>query len=193
MKAVKETIRKYYKYQYQDWTQPVLTANGVIGQDHFAVMAKHTSSIAYRAFDGSTTSAWSSAATDSTDYLIFYNPKPLLISNIECHNYTWITGQWKLYGSNDNVSYELLASGTNTQASGSFNIDLSANNKAFKYYRMDSLSIVGAYQRVGWGELKITAKVQEVIESTEEDYDFYKDINTYKLPKIDDIYYGIGD
>ena len=191
MKAVKETIRKYYKYQYQDFVQPVLTSNGTLGGDKFAVADKYGSTTAYKAFDGSITSAWSSAATNTADYLIFYNPKPLLITNIECFNYTWITGKWELYGSNDNFLYEILASGTNTQVSGSFNIDLSSNTKAYKYYRMDSLSIVGVYQRVGWGEIEITAKTQEITVTNDSDYDFYKDIDVYKLSKIDENYYGI--
>ena len=35
MKAVKEIVRKYYKYE--NWTQPVLSSNGTIGIDDFAV------------------------------------------------------------------------------------------------------------------------------------------------------------
>ena len=41
--------------------------------------------------------------------------------------------------------------------------------------------------------IDVTAQEQTVIDGTESDYDFYEDIGIYKLPKIDETYYGIGD
>ena len=190
MKAVKEIERKYYKYQYQEFVQPVLTANGTLGGSNFAVRDNYNTTVAFQAFDNSLTTAWFSSAVNGVDYLIFYNPIPLIVTNINCYNYQWITGKWEVYGSNDNTSYELLATGTNTlNTNGSnFDINLSSNTKAFKYYKINCLTNL-ANLRVGFGELTITATEQTVIDGTASNYDFYIDDNTYKLPREVDVKY----
>lgn len=193
MKVYKETIRKYYKYQYSDWTQPKLTANGTIGDNGFACFAGSGAYPAYNAFDGSKTTAWCSNSTNTADFIGFYNPKPLVVTKIQCYNYQWITGKWEVYGSDNNSSYELLATGTNTLNTNgtTFDINLSSNNKAFKYYKIQCLTTLAA-QRVGMGELTITAKERVTVEGSSSDYDYYIDNDFYKLPKINEKYYGIG-
>lgn len=168
---------KYYKYTYQDFVQPILTADGALGGKSFACFAGTYAgnNPVYYAFDGSTTTAWCSNVLNTQDYIGFYNPKPLIVKNIKCTNYNWITGKWEVYGSNRNSGYELLATGTNTvNTNGStIDMDLSSNNKAFKYYKIVCLTTL-ANQRVGMGEITITAQEQIPVESTSSDYDYYE-------------------
>ena len=37
MKGVKEIVRHYYKYNYDEWTSPLLDSNGIVGSDKFSV------------------------------------------------------------------------------------------------------------------------------------------------------------
>ena len=178
--------RTYYKYQDTSWTQPTLSSNGTIGGNSFACFAGSFAGSyqPYYAFDGSTTTAWCSNSTNTADFIGFYNPKPLLVTNIHCYNYQWITGKWEVYGSNDNEYYELLATGVNQyNTNGSrFNMELNSNTKAFKYYKIQCLTTLAA-QRVGFGELTITAKERVTVNGSASNHDFYEDKVTY---------YGIG-
>ena len=169
---------------WEKWEQPVLTSDGVLGGSSFAVSAGTFASgyDAYKAFDKNTTTAWCSNVTNTKDFIVFYNPKPLIVKNINCVNYNWITGGWEVYGSNDNVDYKLLASGTNTinTSGSSWNMDLSSNEETFKYYKINCLTTL-ANQRVGMGELKITAQ-QLMATGTIEDADYY--VNHNKLYQL---------
>ena len=53
MKAVKETVRKYYKYQYSEWVQPTLSDYGIPYVSDLAVTASITVSSyeVWKAFD----------------------------------------------------------------------------------------------------------------------------------------------
>ena len=71
MKAYKETIRKYYKYQYEDWTQPILTSNSTSvpeGIIETTASSQYTTTTygAFRAMDGDYSAANHSWATNTT-------------------------------------------------------------------------------------------------------------------------------
>ena len=191
--AIQKRQRSYYKYECRDWTQPVLTANGTLGGTSFAcfVGSNYPGNHAYCAFDGKDTTAWASNLIDTQDYIGFYNPEPLLVSEIVCTNKLWITGLWEVYGSNNNRDYELIASGENTDATdgATFTIDLSTNEKPYKYYKIQCLTTI-ANKRVGMGEIKITAQeLMDIIEVPASDitdfgsYKYYKNVVTTKYWK----------
>lgn len=137
-------IAELYGNTETTWTQPVLTSNGVLGGDTFAVYASNnydaTTYPIYKSFDGNTSTIWynSTAPVD----VIFYNPKPLKVTNIQCQNrtdtsnYAFTAGT--VYGSNDNVTYTEISTFTNSDTSqgGIWNIDLSSNTNSYLYYKI---------------------------------------------------------
>lgn len=185
-----KTVRTYYKYQYNDWSQPKLTADGVIGGNSFAVTCDNTESSypIYKAFDGDI-STFSSIELTQPCEIIIYNQNPLIITNFEITNRTGyklaITG-YTIYGLKDNSNWVEIVSGTNELTSGGavWNIDMSENQTAYKYYKIAVTSANTSGGDFQVAEIAITAKEQIAVKASESDYDTYED----KL-----IYYGIGD
>ena len=175
--AYKTGKRKYYKLQ--DWKQPALTANGTIGGDSFAVNQSSTldgvsSSGAWQAFDNTgSVSRWHSAQ-NLPQWISWYNPKPLKISNVQVTNRS-IEGSYpnayQLQYSDDNSTWITAVSGNGTSGdSVSWNIPVTESN-AHKYWRLYVTSASGSNNSyVAIGEIGITA--QEPVESTSSDYDF---------------------
>ena len=157
---------RYYKYTYATWTQPVLTADGVLGGDDFAVFCdspNNTSYPAYYAFDSSTSTF---AVTHEADYII-YNKNPINITKIDMtvrgSSYNYRGGT--LYGSNDNSSWkEIIALSALTNGSW----DISSNTGYYKYYKFSGSA--GDWQPK---TLTLTATQQTgSVESTSTDYDY---------------------
>ena len=185
-----KTVRTYYKYQYNDWTQPTLTANGSMGGSSFAVICDNAESSypIYKAFDDNA-STFSSINIGQPCEIIIYNPNPLRITNFEItnrmeHNLA-ITG-YTIYGSTNNSNWVEIVSGTNklTSSGAVWNIDMSENQTAYKYYKIAVTSATTDGGNFQVAEINITAQEQIAVKASESDYDTYED----KL-----IYYGIGD
>ena len=140
------------------WTQPVLSANGTLGGDSFAVQASaeySSSYAAWKAFDGikTGTNVWRPNGTGSTGIpvtLIMYNPDPIKISNLTFTNYANYANNapdaGTIYGSNDNSSYTSITSFTNdVQAkSAEWNVSMSSNTNFYKYYKIEFTQWQGA-------------------------------------------------
>jgi hypothetical protein len=207
MKANKETIRKYYKYQSENWIQPVLTGNGVVGSNGFAVSETGSWESSYPAFWAmdNATSTYNIFQKGTGYYFQFYNPNPLNVTNLNITNFAgdaWGTRALtagSIMASNNGIDFvELLTySNSVTGGSGNWNIDLSSNTEYYKYYRIIATSTSyansGAVNQCMISELRITAKEQVPVESSEADYDVYEDIDVYKLPMVDNKYYIISD
>ena len=157
---------RYFKYTYAEWTQPVLTANGTLGGDSFAVFCdspNNTSYPAYYAFDSSTSTF---AVTHEADYII-YNKNPINITKIDMtvrgSSYQYKGGT--LYGSNDNINWkEIIALSALTNGSW----DISSNTGYYKYYKFSGSA--GDWQPK---TLTLTATQQTgSVESTADDYDY---------------------
>ena len=203
MKAYKKTERKYYKYQYNTFAQPTLTSNGVMGGKSFAVSASsdlNSGSQAWSAFDNSALSDkrfWHSASGHPS-WIQFYNPNPLNVSAIKITNRSVDGAMINAYGisySDDGANFTEFKTGnsTNQTLGGSFSIDTSGNGY-HKYWRITSKSSSG--QNNGYtaiDEIDITAQEQKSVETANGSHDYYEDIITCKLPKINGTYYGIGD
>ncbi len=174
-----DTVRKYYKAGA--WQQPVLSANGKLDGDDFAISAStETSSgshYAYAAFDGSTSTYWRASA--ATGYLTIYNPVPLKVSAISWGNYYSYPTAGNVAVSKDGESWTVLKEWTNSvpDLNVSWKIDLSDNAGYFKYYRINITAInkdvVHCY---GIG---LTA-VQR-LEASRDDYELYEDKHTMLL------------
>lgn len=175
-------MRKYYKYIDTPWTQPVLSANGTVGGNDFACFASSiysTSYPAYEAFDGviSSSSWWCSSGKSGVQYIGFYNPDRIKVTNIRFYNQTANSGDGVIasgtvQASFDNVNYiDLGTFSGNTFGTVYFDIDLSTNTNYYNYYRIVATGYAGNYATCG--ELEITATIGTVVEGTEQDYDFY--------------------
>ena len=172
-----KTEQKYYKYTYENWTRPNLTATGTLGGSSFAVSAEtiYSGYPIHQAVDGNSSTFWLSATGSYASY-IFYNPTPLKVTKISTPK------QWKdggiyaiagdVYGSNDNSSWVKLGSFTGGTYNNGFSCDLSSNKNAYKYHKITPTSTT-SNKCWGMSELQITAQAQTgSIESTADDYDY---------------------
>lgn len=161
---------KREKAYWKTWHQPILTANGTMGGDSFAVSSNvvqygNSACAVWKAFDNVKNHQFHSNSGVLTGYIDWYNPKPLLITNIQITNQTSAgraSTAGKIYGSNNGTDWALLTTYTNSnQASGGvWNIDLSSNTQAFLYYRLESTAGgSGGYWTID--EIDITAKVYD--------------------------------
>lgn len=174
--------REYYKYQYNNWTQPTLTSNGTLGSNSFACSDNSTlHGPVFNAFNAGNTKNVHYGAIPAT--VIFYNPIPLNVAKIVWTVYDTNRNptNYTVQGSNDGVNYVNIITNQTASASATTTMTMSNNTGYYKYYKI----IVNAFN-TGVGNLKkldITAKTRTVISGTVVDYDFYEDITTY---------YGIG-
>ncbi len=174
-------IKKYYKYEYEDWTQPILTANGAMGGNSFAVACDiaESSYPAYKAFNGSA-SDFCSLSLGNID---IYNPTKLNVTQIAIANRSdgdnSITG-YTIYGSNDYSSWTSILTGTNDViSSGSnWNIDLSSNSNSYKFYRLAVTSANLSKEHLQVAEIALKAQEEKIVEVTaDDDYDYYELVN----------------
>ena len=105
--AKKEIVRKYYKYVDTPWTQPVITQNGTLGGDSFAVTATSTGTLyypdAWRCFDNDTTTYYQANGQCT---MIIYNPKEIKVSQFDLYEaLAWKSTSAIVQGSNDNINW----------------------------------------------------------------------------------------
>lgn len=152
------------------FVQPVLTSNGTIGGDAFAVEMDSQLDAdrpAWKAFDGNT--VLNSPYTDQLSttsghphWVKFYNPHPLSVSKITIFNGAdnCMPLDWEFQYSDDNSEWHTLTSGTNTvlTANGEWSFDV-ANSGNHKYYRFYTTSGAGTDNSyLGLTEIQITGK-----------------------------------
>lgn len=180
MKAYKETERKYYKYQYNSWTQPSLTSNGVFTVDDFAVQGYDT---LWKAFDYDKSTNVTPQTTTTSQ--VWFNKNPLKIAQLEIATGA-VDGyhgakQFSLYGSNDYSNWDLITTQDTTNRSQVLTTYEINSNSYYKYHKFTTNS--STYIWTVLATINIIGEERVTVESTEEDYDFYKDFHTYKLPR----------
>lgn len=160
-----------------DWSQPVLTADGTMGGDSFAVSQSPTDSMStapYLAFNGTTSgTAWATVRNNSYPiYLYIYNPDALKITEITWNNAQNTTAPkaMEIHGSDDDLSWSSISTYTNTNntSGSSWNISLSSNTDFYKYHRITISSGFSGY--VQCAEIALTAKYQQT------SYTYYWDV-----------------
>jgi len=203
MKAVREIVRKYYKYIYESWTQPVLTSNGEMGSDTPACSVTYGScrdgstntSLAYCAFDrnSSTRITMWSGSTTTPQTITFYNPEPIKFENMVitfgANAYAiWRMQSGYLKGSNDGTNWEQITSFTQN---ASATLTLTGSNAHYKYFALTGTLLTQVTNSIDADIVEIefiNSEQVTVVESTQQDYDFYKDIPIYKIVKENDTY-----
>ena len=184
-KLPRKVIREYYKYQYNDWTQPTLTANGTMGGDSFAVSALSTLDTPrqpWRAFDGSNSNpeqdCWHSTA-GTTGWFAWYNPNPIAIEKFTVANRNDNSGikDFTLQYSDNNKDWFDLQSYTNS--SGGYTVtEFTVNTQSYhKYWRLNISSGYSNYLVIG--EITINGIERTSTNGTADNYDYYEDIIKY--------------
>ncbi len=123
--------------------QPILSSNGTLGSDTFAVsqtayVTDAGGGQAYTCFDNNSNTFW--YAWPYPYELTMYNPQPICITNMQITNghYTRLPYKGKVFASDDNKNWTELTTWTNPNEDtyGVWNIDLSDNTKAYSYYKL---------------------------------------------------------
>ena len=188
-KAVKETVRKYYKYNERTYSQPTLTSNE---SDTLSVSSVgwNSNSPTYYAFDGNLSTILKSAQITQYPYVNLYFLNPVTLTKVTCINGydAWdIFGfvQFAVSGIDDsNNKIVLGASSIVTPADGqSVECSLSSSQKFKKIEIQFACSNYNGYQ-AAVKEIYLTGNEFVPVESTSSDYDYYVDIDTYKAVKI---------
>ena len=175
--------------------QPILTQNGTIGADSFAVAAstEATNRYAYKSFDGQSNTKWGvNNISSKTGWLTFYNPNPLKVKSITYNASsdfpTEDGGDIKILGSNDNSSWESLYDGNFTGAANAI-IEFEINSS--KYYKYHKIEITnGKSTWLGLGNITINALEEITIIKTHSNGHKFYDIKD--KDKIDEIYSQTG-
>lgn len=200
----KRNVRKYYKYKYSEWNQPIFGGNTISsnGITEYRCKGSHESGPAWYAYNASLTADncwWTKhGVTSETNpcWLMFYSRKKIKVTSVDIMNESSTSENFSncyIQASNDDVNYITLAqvAGTNT-ASYHTIVDLNTT-EPYHYYRLyfdASYSTGGvSLQTVTWyGQM-----LEEIQVSTEEDYDFYKDEVEYYAPVEDKEKYYVQD
>ena len=182
--------RKYYKYSYSTFIQPVLNDNNLLGGYQFAIEPSsiYSSYYAWHAFDNSSSSWIPNAryADTTPEYMIMCNPKPLNVTSIQIQNSTtnntaFVSGDVQY--SDDGNTWTTITTWTNSTqtANATWNIDLSSNTGYHQYYKLNisEWKHNGNYAR-SVGEITLIGTERTVTSGTASDYDYYLDLDTYK-------------
>lgn len=166
------TFFRREKRYWRVWKQPILTANGTMGGDSFAVSSNVNSSGSHelwKAFNGNSNNddRWQSVSTNGTVTFDFYNPQPLklysLVLNYGNGESYYYPKEVIIQGSDDGNSWTDLTTLTNNAYAASFNIQVNSSY-GYKYHRLKFVSFNGYNSDnmyVIIRELIITAKVYD--------------------------------
>lgn len=185
-KPLKNTERKYYKYQDSAWAQPVITYNGIMGETGFATSAAYESyTKSYNAIIGN---AWTGpVGSGRTSWYKFFNYTPLKVTQVTWYNiggayYNLIGGTFE--GSNDDENWTVLGQIDNVNTANALRTITISNPNYYHYYKWNITNISAnsnGYTRYGYlKDIQITATQLLPVESTSSDYDFYEDVDVYK-------------
>lgn len=218
MQMVKETVRKYYKYETRPFTRPNLTHNGSVGYDEYACYATNTyndTRQAWKAFDEDTgygyDLSWMGANTPVPKTIVFYSPNPIHVESLRIRNSTFdgTTGRHHIIdytvraadSLDDAINGNVLAIGSNSEngAGAYWDIDLSeqtiqVDSGYHKYWSLTSTTAAsGGKNYVAVANIDFIDATQKVpVESTSSNYDFYKDFQIYKAVQSGSTYKAVG-
>lgn len=139
---------------WSTFTRPNLTSNGTLGGSSFAVYSPDNYSTSssyapYRAVDSSTATTyyWQSTSGTSEKSYILYNPKSLKVSKFIVSYYSsgaaYIAKDITIYGSTDNITYEVIATNAFTSASTSRTITIEPT-KGYTYYKIGFIPYISS-------------------------------------------------
>lgn len=134
------------------FSQPTLSANGTLGGSSFAVAASsvYAGREPYLMFDNNSSTHWTSNQV-TTGYVIFYNPNALKVSSIAVTNRSdsgvTTPASFAVYGSNDNSTYTLVGSYTNSNSTnGTTWIQAINSTNFYNYHKIQINSVISGVQ-----------------------------------------------
>jgi hypothetical protein len=166
---------KYYKYTYENWTQPVMSSNYQNGIK--LTYANMSSSNIYTLFNGVSNSDYITP-TSTTSYNSYVNiafDYPIKLSNIKINSYTksnvtYTFGACKIVVTTRD-GQEITVSTTKLPDSQAWtNTNFPVDNLIIKNLRIYATSGGNPHPRIG--EITLTAQKQTVVETTSSDYDY---------------------
>ena len=151
------------------WQQPILTSNGIMGGDSFAVEAsyEYTNQPAWKAFDGADDTSYGSNTNNTPFWVTFYEPTSLKVSSLKLLNRTDVAttnANIEIQACDDNKTWETLTSLTQTiAANGAIEIPVNSTNY-YKYYRINfvSFSMPSTAYNCSLREIVITATTKAI-------------------------------
>lgn len=142
--------------------QPVLTANGTLGGNSFAVTGKSVYSGDYwNAFDNNTSTIWHSNG-GMPQWLTMYNPKALKLKKLKIttsnsSEHKGVTAGTVL-GSNDNATWEHICDWTNNVTGQGATWEIVVNSQ--KYYKYHQLNITKTAYNPWLGACAVIAEIK---------------------------------
>jgi len=163
----------------QSWTQPVLTSNGTIGVDSFAV-SQSSQSGSYQPYQMFTTN--SDYAIPVNSYVILYSENGLNFTSI--YRQTGLSigvvycDKINVWGSNDGINYTELATATSSYSgSSTFSLSYSGYYKYTKIYIQYSGSTTNP---IAFGRVTATATEEVVIQVQQTAEEWWQEqVSTY--------------
>lgn len=168
----------------KNFIQPILTANGTLGGDYFAVATSNAPSSAYdiwKAFDGDNSTYWITDSSGLNSTITIYNPIALNITQLTYmlspgHLHYNAPEEGIISGSNDGTTWTQVGTYSipyNTNVVKT--IDLSSNTEYYKYYKWQITNSAsgGTEQQTHWYHyismfyIDIVATYQEEIVSAD--------------------------
>lgn len=186
--VVKRKVRKYYKYEYEDWAQPIATgATTVLPEGNMVVTATNQYAAGpYICLDGNTTTAWVMNETRIGFWQVKF-PYKIKITGLIFYNCNGVnrTNTGRFYtDSTKGTPIGNAFQATNADFASTVIEGISTNGVETDTIYLDITS--SNRTSSGMAELQITAqrKTGKVEVSASEDWDFYDDIvKSYVIKK----------
>ena len=157
------------------WTQPILTSNGTIGGDAFAVGGTPpTGGSTWILFNGNTNNTEQYVQyTTVGSYIIIYNPTPLNITALNWlvfrNDLQYFPRNCTAYGSSDNNSWNTLGTFNNV-----LSWSLSSNTTYYKYHKVVINTLASSYIDIRQCNITATEQTEAWQAGTPNDYDLIK-------------------
>ena len=183
MRAFFEDGRHYYKYEYQDWTQPKLTGNEIFINDF---LAKSN----YNAFY-SNTGTIRLYVDEKTGWIRvqMQTNKPFIATKFTFHVASQAEAgsdangnayKTSFEGSNNGVDWVTIGTSPTVKEGKNGTIDMSSNTTPYTYFKLNTRNGGKAYDDLlVISKLRLYGKMREIVEGTSSDYDFYRDIKSF--------------
>ena len=127
-----------------EWTQPVLTENGTLGEGDFAVSALNVHANEdnlHKSFDGEETASalaeWLEPFNSNTEKgLIFYTATAIKVATINVKQGSYCVGDFDLFGSIDGQTWTKIGSYTFPHVQNASEVASIQNETAYNYHKM---------------------------------------------------------
>ena len=165
--------RTYYKYKYQDWTQPVLTSDTSSSKIKLSATSVYGGYEMYKAFDSDTGSGYLTANGTGQGSLYVSFPNPLKISSITVKGWSNQNGYTKtiaIYSDKNNTKIIGETHTYNGNGSYTWTFSTPVETDFLSFY------VIGSGSCGCIGDIKISAQERISVAGSSLDYNYYTDV-----------------